>query len=151
MTDFAHKFLLSVAIILLVLPACVPNQPKVNLIGVYKIISGERNGAPIDPKELDGEITIGDHTITAYDKDRKETFMATYTLKTNQKPWQIIMTSTKAPETGVVAKGLIEVDEDRIKLIYALPQGKPPTDFTAGEHQQMLVLAKTSGSQSEGV
>ena len=53
------------------------------------------------------------------------------------------MISTKAPETGVISKGLIEPEGDRIKLIYALPNGQPPTDFKTGERQQMFVLVKT--------
>mgnify|MGYP003476877049 CR=1 len=53
------------------------------------------------------------------------------------------MTSVKAPETGAIAKGLIEADKNSVKLIYALPHGQPPTDFRAGEQQQMVVMEKT--------
>ncbi|MGE0645975.1 MAG: TIGR03067 domain-containing protein [Nitrospira sp.] len=114
-----------------------------SLVGDYHIISGERAGAPIDQKELDAVITIRDQTITAYDKEQNKTFAATYTLDTKQTPWRITMISTKAPETGVISKGLIEPEGDRIKLIYALPNGQPPTDFKTGERQQMFVLVKT--------
>jgi uncharacterized protein (TIGR03067 family) len=135
-----------------VLPACTNSSSdtpqSANITGDYRIVSGERNGVPIDPKELDAVITIRDTTITAYDRDRKETFSATYTIETIRKPWQITMTSIKAPETGVVAKGLIEADQDRLKLIYALPKGQTPTDFQAGEQQQMFVLAKTNAATS---
>lgn len=120
------------------------DPPKAdNLTGEYRIINGERNGAPIPQAELsDATITIRDKTITAYDKERKETFAATYTLETKQAPWQITMISTKAPEVGVVAKGLIEVDQNRVRLIYALPSGRPPTDFKAGQQQQMFDMVK---------
>lgn len=113
------------------------------LVGDYHIISGERAGTPIDQKELDAVITIRDQTITAYDKEHNKTFAATYTLDMKQTPWRITMISTKAPESGVISKGLIEAEGDRIKLIYALPNGPPPTDFNAGERQQMFVLVKT--------
>ena len=123
---------LAIALLLFVVPACTDRSsdlPKAaTLTGEYRIISGERNGAPIDQNELsDATITIRDKTITAYDKERKETFAATYTLETKQTPWEITMISTKAPEVGVIAKGLIEVDQNSVKLIYALPNGQPPT------------------------
>ena len=90
----------------------------------------------------DATITIRDKTITAYDKERKETFAATYTLETKQTPWEITMISTKAPEVGVIAKGLIEIKQNSVKLIYALPNGQPPTDFKAGQQQQMFDMVK---------
>jgi uncharacterized protein (TIGR03067 family) len=111
--------------------------------GEYRIVSGERNGSVLPANELDdATIIIGDRSITARDKSRNETFAATYTIETRQQPWRIKMTSTKAPETGVVAEGLIDVDEDRVRLVYALPKGAPPSDFKTGEQQQMFVLKK---------
>jgi uncharacterized protein (TIGR03067 family) len=138
---------LAIVLLLFVVPACTSrssDSPKVaNLTGEYRIISGERNGALIDQKELsDATITIRDKTITAYDKERKETFAATYTLETKQTPWEITMISTKAPEVGVIAKGLIEIKQNSVKLIYALPNGQPPTDFKAGQQQQMFDMVK---------
>lgn len=147
MTYPKTQSMLTLAILLFVMPACTArssDNPKANLTGNYRIVSGERNGTAIDQNELNNaSITISDSTITAYDKERKETFIATYTLETKQKPWTITMTSVKAPETGAIAKGLIEADKNSVKLIYALPHGQPPTDFRAGEQQQMFVMEKT--------
>lgn len=141
-------------VILFVVPACNDrgSDPlKANLTGEYRIISGERNGIPIDQHELNNAtITIGDTTITTYDKDRKETFIATYTLETSNKPWHITMTSVKAPETGTIATGLVEADHNNVKLIYALPRGQTPTDFRTGEQQQMFVMEKTGTVGTKG-
>lgn len=146
MTCFQNRLRLFLVLFLTVLPACTgrsSDPPKADLSGEYRIILGERNGTPIDQKELsDATITIDDKTITIYDNERKETFAATYTLETKQTPWQITMISTKAPEIGVVAKGLIEANQNSVKLIYALPKGQPPTDFKAGQHQQMFDMVK---------
>jgi hypothetical protein len=57
--------------------------------------------------------------------------------------WQITMISTKAPEVGTVSKGLVVTDQNRVKLIYALPDGRTPTDFRAGEQQQMPLMEQT--------
>src|SRR5262245_51878833 len=128
-------------------PACTDrssDQPPISdLKGEYRIVSGERNGTPIDQQEFhNATIHIGEHTITTYDKDRNETLVATYTLATQQVPWQITMSSIKAAEPRTVTKGLIETSPNGVKLIYALPRGRPPKDFKAGEHQQMFVMTK---------
>ncbi len=137
---------LVVAIWLVFLPACTgrsTDRPKADLTGEYRIVGGERNGAPIDQNELNNAaIIISDSTIIAYDKERKEMFAATYTLETTHTPWQITMISTKAPEVGQIAKGLIRAEQGKLKLVYALPNGQTPTDFRAGEQQQMFVLAR---------
>jgi uncharacterized protein (TIGR03067 family) len=146
MTCFHKRLRLILVLVLAILPACTgrsSDPPKADLSGEYRIIIGERNGTPIDQKELsDATITIDGKTITVYDNERKETFAATYTLETTQTPWQITMISTKAPEIGVIAKGLIEANQNSVKLIYALPNGQPPTDFKAGPHQQMFDMVK---------
>lgn len=154
MTYSIAKFGLAIAILFFVMPACTgrsPDQPKADLTGEYRIVSGERNGAPIDQTELtDTAIYITDKTIIAYDKERKEMFAATYTLETKQAPWQITMISTKSPDVGAIAKGLVEVDQNKVKLIYALPNGQPPTDFKAGQQQQMFVMMKSGTAGAKG-
>jgi uncharacterized protein (TIGR03067 family) len=154
MHDFTHKLCVMGVVLCTLLPACTgrsSDQPNAQLIGEYRIISGERNGAPIDQKELHNSIiNITDKTITAFDKERKETFAATYTIDTSRTPWHITMISTKAPETGVIAKGLIQADQNSVKLIYALPNGGQPTEFKAGERQQLFVMVKTNQATAKG-
>jgi hypothetical protein len=43
---------------------------------------------------------------------------------------------------GDKAPGLIQKSGDTVKLIYALPDGKPPTEFKTEEGQQLFVLKK---------
>ena len=140
------QWYLPFALFLFIAPACTErssDQPHSNLTGEYRIIGGERNGAVIDQNKLNNStVTISDTTITTYDKERKETFVATYTLETTIKPWRITMTSIKAPETGRIAKGLVDADHDNVKLIYALPNGPVPSEFKAGDQQQMFVMEK---------
>ncbi len=150
MTHSKQTSWLVVAMCLAFLTACTgrsADQPKADLTGEYRIVGGERNGASIDQNELNNAaIIISDTTIIAYDNERKEMFAATYTIETKRTPWQITMISTKAPEVGQVAKGLIRAEQDKIELVYALPNGQTPTDFKAGERQQMFVLAKTDAA-----
>lgn len=149
------KSYLAISILLfLAMPACTgrsSDQPKADLTGEYRIVSGERNGSPIDQGELtDTSVYINDKTIIVYDKDRKEMFASTYTLETNQKPWQVTLISTKSPDVGATAKGLVEADQNKVKLIYALPDGQPPTSFKAGKQQQMFVMEKAGATEAKG-
>jgi uncharacterized protein (TIGR03067 family) len=140
------QWYLGLALLIFIVPACTErssDKPQSNLTGEYRIVSGERNGTSIDQNKLNkATVTISDTTITTYDKEQKETFVATYTLETTVKPWRITMTSVKAPETGRIAKGLVDADHNNIKLIYALPNGPVPSEFKAGEQQQMFVMEK---------
>jgi uncharacterized protein (TIGR03067 family) len=153
--NYSTRALIATILLFMGATACTnqsTDEPKsTQLVGVYRIISGERNGTPISPEELDqATVTISRDTIAAYDKERKETFAAAYTIETERSPWQITMTSTKAPETGVVSKGLVQADQEQVKLIYALPNGQAPTEFKTGEQQQMFVLGKTGQGTKAG-
>jgi len=81
MSQSKQTFWLIIAMCLVFLPACTgrsADQPKADLTGEYRIVGGERNGAPIDQNELNNAaIIISDTTIIAYDKERKEMFAAT--------------------------------------------------------------------------
>jgi uncharacterized protein (TIGR03067 family) len=117
-----------------------------DLVGVYRIVSGEKGGKEI-PQDHFKDITVrvAANAITTFDKNKKELYAATYELDTTRKPWAIMMTATITPVDGegTQAPGLVEIDDGTVKLIYALPQGKAPTRFETGEHQQMFVLEKS--------
>lgn len=116
------------------------------LVGMYEIISGEKEGKEIDSARLkDVRVQIAANAITTYDKDKKEVYAASYELDTSHKPWRLSMTATLTPVDGkgTKAEGLIEKDDDgTVKLIYALPGGEAPTEFRAQEKQQLFVLKR---------
>ena len=115
------------------------------LVGRYELVSGQKNGQPIPDERIKGStMRIATNAMTTFDKDEKEVYVATYQLDTSKKPWGITMTAKVAPDKGEgsTAGGLIEKNGDTVKLVYALPGGKTPTEFNAGEKQQMFVLKK---------
>lgn len=119
------------------------------LVGTYTITSGEHNGQGIPADKLKGvTVKISKNAITTYDANKKETYAATFALDKGKSPWRIAMTATITPAgdkgAGEKADGLIEKDGDTVKLIYALPGGKGPTEFKTGDKQQMFVLTKTA-------
>lgn len=122
------------------------------LVGDYQIIEGERGGEPLPENRVkDVLVRIAANAITTFDKDKKEVYAATYKINADKLPWRISMTATIAPVEGkgTKADGLIAMDGDMIKLIYALPGGKTPTEFKTQELQQMFVL-KRMGKEKEG-
>lgn len=119
------------------------------LVGTYTITSAEHNGQAVPADKLKGvTVKIAKNAITTYDANKKETYAATFTLDKGKSPWRIAMTATITPVgdkgVGEKADGLIEKSGDTVKLIYTLPGGKAPTEFKAGEKQQLFVLTKTA-------
>jgi uncharacterized protein (TIGR03067 family) len=121
------------------------SDPK-DMIGMYRIVEGTRNGKKIADEHLkDIKVRIAANAITTYAKDKQEVYAATYEVhNNNQKPWRITMTATITPVDGkgTKAEGLIEMKGDTVQLIYALPGGAAPTEFKTGDKQQMFVLKK---------
>jgi uncharacterized protein (TIGR03067 family) len=141
------------AALLVALPALAEEKDKKSdsskLIGTYTIVKGERDGKSIPKEDFEKSVVVfGKEKIYGHDKDKKEFFGATYTLDTTAKPWKISMVST-SPKKGEKAEGLIEMDGDDVKLCYALPGGKTPTSFKAGEKQQFFVLKRTKDEKKE--
>jgi uncharacterized protein (TIGR03067 family) len=117
--------------------------------GAYAIVSGERNGKAIPEAEIKGAIVnITQGRIVGTDKKETHFFAATYTVDAGKKPMRIDM-KTIPPERpagtapkaeSMAATGLVKKEGDTLTIIYALPGGKPPTDFKTGEKQQMFVM-----------
>jgi uncharacterized protein (TIGR03067 family) len=124
-----------------------PAQPvmKQSLEGTYTILSVEREGKPAPLSETDGStVVITKTAIMGTDKDKKEFFSATYTLDLSKTPARISMTRKVLGKdrkmTEETSAGIVKWDMDKVTIAYALPGGKPPTEFKAGDKQQMIVL-----------
>jgi uncharacterized protein (TIGR03067 family) len=123
-----------------------PKADSATLLGDYEIVSGERGGKELTADRLkEVKVRIAANAITTYDRDKKEVYAASYALDSEQRPWHITMTTTLTPgdDKGTKAEGLIEMKGDTVRLIYALPGGKPPTQFKTSENQQMFVLKRS--------
>lgn len=123
-------------------PAQVSNLP-----GSYQIVAGEREGTPIPTDRLrDISVRIANNAITTLDKDKKEVYVASYEIDTTRKPWQVRMTAVLTPVAdgkGTTSAGLMEMDGETVKLIYALPGGEKPNEFKTKDKQQMFILRQT--------
>lgn len=130
------------------------------LLGVFKIVGGEKSGEKIPGEQLqDVTVRIAENALTTFDRDKKQIYAATYKLDKSQKPWKIALTATLAPEanTGQVgeknadakSEGLISVEGDTVKLIYALPGGDAPKDFKTAAEQQLFILKRIEGGDAK--
>jgi uncharacterized protein (TIGR03067 family) len=136
-----------------------PKDKAGKLEGSYTIVSGERAGTALPKADFDGAtVTFTDKKVMGADKSKSEFFSALYTVDRSKSPWVISMTDAKAmgkdadkekyqKDQGASATGLIKQDGDTVTLVYALPGGKAPTEFKAGENQQMFVLKRTDRKQ----
>ncbi len=116
-----------------------------NLKGEYSIVSGEKFGKEEPAERIKGTmVRFTQDTVIVVDKDKKQTYAATYKIDPSKKPMSITMTSIAAPNKGETATGLIALDGGKLKLIYALPKGEAPTDFKTKDQQLMFVMEKAS-------
>ena len=113
---------------------------SLKLEGDYTIVSGEKFGQKEPEERIKGTMVhISADKISVTDKDKKETFVASYTVDTTIKPHLVTMIAL-APKKGVVAKGLIEKEGDTVRLIYALPDGDLPKEFMTKDKQLLFVM-----------
>lgn len=123
-------------------------KPK-DLVGLYDIISGEKYGVE-DPKEnYEGSTArFTEDRVVVVDKEEKEVYGASYTLEAGEKnddgATVIKLVSKLAQNEGDVSYGLIEKNDDRLRLIYALPGAMRPSDFKTKDKQLMFVMKKRS-------
>jgi uncharacterized protein (TIGR03067 family) len=125
-------------------PNAAASEPGM-LVGLYKIVSGERDGQPIEAARLtDVTMRIATNAITTYDKEKKQVYAATYKLDRSRTPMPITLRATLTPDKseGVEAPGLLAIDGQTVKLVYALPGGEAPEQMKAGPKQQLFVLQR---------
>ena len=116
-----------------------------DLVGTYHIVAGERSGQKLTDKHLNKVMCrINGKSITTFVKEENAIYAADYQIDSTNSPWKISMTATLTPDDskGTKAQGLIDINGDTVRLIYALPGGSAPTSFTTGDKQQMFVLRK---------
>jgi uncharacterized protein (TIGR03067 family) len=124
------------------------DKAATSIEGAYAIVSGQRDGKAIPEAEIKGAVVnITQGKIVSTDRNAKQFFAATYTVDAGKKPMAIHMTTAPAesspgaePKKPMTADGLVKKDGDTLTIIYALPGGKAPTEFKAGEKQQMFVM-----------
>jgi uncharacterized protein (TIGR03067 family) len=114
-----------------------------SLAGDYTIVAGEREGQKEPPEHIQGTaVSFTADTVTVTDKDKKETYVATYKIDAAKQPAVITMTEKTGPTKGENARGLIEKNGNMVKLIYALPGGDMPTGFAKTKDKQLMFVLK---------
>jgi uncharacterized protein (TIGR03067 family) len=114
------------------------------MVGTWTYVSGEKNGTKVDPETLKGgTVKITKETITLESPQGK--FVIKYTLDTKNSPVSLAMEMTESPfGAGAMAKGIIDVKGDELKLCYAT-EGDAPKKFETkeGSNSHLFVLKKS--------
>ncbi len=129
--------------VLAVLTACGPalsddKDKKDKLDGTWIMESGERNGQPLPDdvaKTLKLTIMGEKLKIEAQGNEREGTIK----IDAGKKPKEIDITVGER-----MTKGIYELDGDTLKICHARPNGERPTEFSAkeGTNQMMMVLKR---------
>lgn len=114
------------------------------MVGTWTYVSGEKNGTKVDPETLKGgTVKITKETITLESPQGK--FVIKYTLDTKNNPVSLAMEMTESPfGAGAMAKGIIDVKGDELKLCYST-EGDAPKKFETkeGSNSHLFVLKKS--------
>jgi uncharacterized protein (TIGR03067 family) len=114
---------------------------KPDLEGQHQVISGERDGKPMDEKVLKGcTFRFTGEKVVAATKEGTAFLTAEYTLDASKTPCAITLKLTAGSDKGQELKGLIERKEDTIRIIYAGAGAEAPTEFKTQKNQAMYTL-----------
>jgi len=126
--------------------ADTPQEIMQKLQGRWTIEDGVNQGVDVPEERLDGCYTIiTADTIISYDRDKKETYKAKYTLNTLTSPVQIDMVAMQdgreATALGIIKFEWINLDgEKEFSLCYSLTPGARPTKFESPEGSTVLLF-----------
>lgn len=126
--------------------AATEAEVKEKLIGQWQVDEIVNQGVEVEDEQIEGTYTmITDKEIITYDKEKKETYRATYKLNVNAKPMQIDMVS-KMNSQDVKALGIIEFEwlnvdgEKEFKLAYSLKPGERPKEFKSEKGSMIMLM-----------
>ena len=114
---------------------------KVDLSGKYEVVSGKKEGKPIDEKAKKAKYSATADTFTIEAGGVK--MVIGFTLKPGTTPAEIDMVMSEGPDgtKGIVALGIFEQKGDTLKLAYSLDKEKRPKDFD-GKSGYLIELKK---------
>lgn len=105
--------------------------PKLD--GKYTLVSGKKNGTPVDEEAKKGKYTFTADKITIEGMGVK--FVMGYKIDPKATPMAIDMEILEGPEgtKGSKAAGIIEAKDDTLKLAYTMEKDKRPKGFDGKE------------------
>jgi len=67
-----------------------------------------------------------------------------YEIDSTRTPWMITMTCTEGEHKGKTLKGIVEVQDDTMRVCYSHPDQDAPKDFKTKENQCCFTLKRES-------
>jgi uncharacterized protein (TIGR03067 family) len=121
---------LAVITALLVTPPDDAKEDLKKLEGVWKLVSGEKDGKIIDDATLrTARLVIKGDTHTV--KVGEDSFIGTHKVNPDQKPKAIDAMDTEGTYKGKTSLGIYEIKGDEFKVCFAPPGKERPKEFTS--------------------
>lgn len=119
-----------------------PKDVLKHLQGVWEIEEGVNQGKSLSEADLKGTtMVVKDKMIVTYDKAKKETYRASFTLDTTKKPFQINMITQMKQFPDAKAFGILRFDgDDEFDLAYALPGAPRPSEFKSPSGSKVMLF-----------
>src|SRR5262245_18037213 len=113
------------------------------LIGTWTVTAEEKDGKQETAQGIQGkQVKFTRDVVTYSDKDRKTEMSATYEIDTSKTPWTISMTCTEGEHKGKTIKGIVELQDDTLKVCFAQPGAEAPVSFKSKDQQCCHTLKK---------
>jgi uncharacterized protein (TIGR03067 family) len=132
------------AVILAGLPAAAQKEKKKRsprFLGDWTVVSGEKDGQKEPAERLRGTtVHITKKTITVKDAKGNQVYLVKYRVDLSKRPHPITMTISGGPHQGEMAQGIIQLKGGTLRLCYAEPGGKVPTDFATHKGAKQLLF-----------
>ena len=101
-------------------------------IGVWQLVSGERQGVKMADASTGGFFVITKDTITGMNAEGEVLSLLSYKLDGEQSPAAVTLTTEK-PVPGETREAIIGVKDGKLYLVYNLDKKGRPKDFTTGK------------------
>jgi len=112
------------------------------LQGEWVVVSGQENGKEVPAEKVKGmKMTVNQDRITVDEGKGKR--VMNYKLDATQTPKAIDMTTVEGSDKGKMSQGIYELDGDKLKICFAMPDKERPKNFSPKENsQEMLFIMK---------
>lgn len=120
------------------------------LAGQWSIDAGSNQGVDLSPQKLEGNFAIiTPKVITIFDRDKKESYKATYTLDTSKAPVHIDLVATRGGQQvkslGIIRYDWLNADQKKeLSIAYSLDATERPADFESPAGSKIMVFHMTA-------
>jgi uncharacterized protein (TIGR03067 family) len=116
------------------------NADREKIVGNWTVVSGQEDGKALPAEKVKGShVVITKDTITVHEENNQKRVMS-YKLDPSTTPRQIDLTTTEGSDKGKTSHGIYALEEDTLKICFALPGKDRPKEFTSKEGSKAMLF-----------